>query len=150
MKYIGYVFAIVLGLVFVLMHNTEAKKLAKCRQEIDTFLAGERGDAKAILDREDEKIERLRVRWADETRKTERLRAQVISSESRRDSLKGTIDNLTISTEKLQEVKDTTSDKQKLNMEDIQELQARITKGEHHVEYWKLLIGMVTEKSEVD
>ena len=150
MKYIGYILAVSLGLVFALMHSSQTKELAKRRQEIDTFLTNERSDAETILDREDEKVATLRKRFAVETRKAQRLRTQVASSEGKRDSLKGTIEKLTTSTEGLQEVKETTSDKQKVNMGDIQELQARITKGEHHVEYWKLIIGMVTEKSEVD
>jgi chromosome segregation ATPase len=134
MKWIGWVFAVALLVIFIVVQHGAHKRLADARADVDAAVAEETAKVDAVFERAEEGIPARRERLAAETAKTTDLETRLAS--------------LSKSTDQLREAKGTLTDTQQENLEQIRELQEQLAKLETQSQLLERALLMVTEKKD--
>jgi chromosome segregation ATPase len=148
MKWIGWVFAVALLVIFIVVQHGAHKRLADARADVDAAVAEETAKVDAVFERAEEGIPARRERLAAETAKTTELETQRDQLAAKKSDLETRLASLSKSTDQLREAKGTLTDTQQENLEQIRELQEQLAKLETQSQLLERALLMVTEKKD--
>lgn len=148
MKWIGWVFAVFLLVLFVVVQHGARKRLAEQRAEVDAAFTEEAAKVEAVFERAREGIPTRQERLEAETAKTAELQTQRDQLAARKSDLEARLANLSKTTDQLRQAKDNLADTQQENLEQIRELQEKLATLEKQSMLLEQALLMVSEKKD--
>jgi len=146
MKWVGWVFAGCLLVLFIVALHSGKKRLEKERTDMEAKVKAEADVVETQFRRAREGIPALRERLIAETGKTADLEAQKKKLAARKAELKARLEELAKSTDSLRRAKGDLAGKQEENLDEIRDLQGQLANLEKKKALLEQALGMVMEK----
>lgn len=128
MKWLGWIVAVFLGLLWIVIGQINSKKLALHEQKLQAALEKERQDVEQVIAAADRATPELRRRLAAEEKKTAGFQKKQKRLDTQKAELEEQVAMLEARIETLSAARDALKDQQQASTEEVRQLQARIAK----------------------